>query len=65
MLWSVKFWCKYKSLNWKRVYSTRYTEHNTKIYIVIVDKKLNDKVLNLALDPKEHINLGFHITLNQ
>ena len=38
---------------------------NTKTYIEAVNKQLYDKVLNLASDPKEHFNIGLHITQNQ
>ena len=47
-----------------RVYTTRYTEHNKKINIEIVNKYLYEKVLNLASDPKEHYIIGLHITQN-
>ena len=46
------------------VYSTRYNERITKINI---ESSINnyDKVLNLAIDREEHINLGLHIIQNQ
>ena len=48
-----------------KVYSTRYTEHNTKITVECSQYKLYDKVPNLASDPKEHFNIGLHIIQNQ
>ena len=45
-----------------RLYSSRSTECNTKILLWRSSKKnLDDEVLNLESDPKEHFNLGLHI----
>ena len=49
-----------------RVYTTRYTECNTRYRIIeITNKSLYNKVLNLASDLSERFNLGLHITQNQ
>ena len=57
--------CKFQSSNFDGGYTQQNIPSSTQRYIEAVNKYLYDKVLNLANDPKEHFNLGLHITQNQ
>ena len=54
-----------QSSNFDEGYTQQDIPSTTQRYIEAVNKKLYDKVLNLASDPKEHYNIGLHITQNQ
>ena len=57
-----KFWYNFNHKIWiEGILNKVYRAQHRDKYRVSSINKLHDKVLNLAIDPKEHFNLGLHI----